>query len=305
MIRQFKGTLSDNDIALLREFVIVVECQGLSAAEARLNKGKSAISLNLKKLETRLGMKLCLRGRGGFSLTEQGRIAHSAATQLLAELDRFGEHLASAFDTLSGSVTFYADDSFLYEFQGPIARTIKRLAAEHPRVHLNYAMTNPEQVVSAVLSGAADLGLTASPRRTELLSIQPLFTEKIGLYCGADHPLFDHDAALTLEELKPHKAVETHMEPAAHARALFQSLGFAATSPTIQARIHLILSGAYIGFIPHRVAESWVEKGALREIKAPGSQLETPCNLILRKSEIEQPGTRIFRDILLQEARIA
>lgn len=303
MARPFKGNLSDNDIALLREFITVADAKGLSAAEARLNKGKSAISLNLKKLETRLGMTLCIRGRGGFALTEQGRIAHSAATQLLAELDRFGEHIANAFETLSGSLTFQADDSFLHSFQRPISWAIQQLATDHPRLHLEYRMGDPEQVMTAVLEGAADLALTASPRRTEILSYQPVFSERMGLFCGRGHSLFKRNAPISLSELSDCKAIETYMDPTPTMRELFEHLSFSASGPTIYSRIHLVLSGAYIGFLPLAVAHSWVERGALKELQAPGSRFENTCFLISRRSGPEKPGARIFRKLLLQASQ--
>lgn len=43
---------------LLRAFVTVVECGGFSRAAERLRRGQSAISLQMKRLEDSLGVKL-------------------------------------------------------------------------------------------------------------------------------------------------------------------------------------------------------------------------------------------------------
>lgn len=303
MANPFSGKLGDGDIALLREFVVIVESGGLSAAETRLNKGKSAISLNLKKLEIRLGMTLCLRGRAGFRLTEEGRIAHSAAVQLLAELDRFGDHIANASVTLSGSVTFHADDSFLFVFQRPISAAIAELTTDHPRLHLDMRMSDPEQVTTAVLDGIADIGLTAAPRRTELLTYTRVFTERMGLYCGQAHPLYATDQGLPLEELGRHKAISTYMDQTPAVRELLRHMVFAASAPTMLSRIQLILSGAYIGFLPPEVAAPWVERGDLRELRTPGARFEHPCHLILRKSEPEKPAVRFLKNALLRKVQ--
>ena len=66
--------VQDVDLRLLRIFVTIVESGGLSAAESRLNIGRSTISTHLSDLEIRLGLKLCKRGRSGFELTDAGRI---------------------------------------------------------------------------------------------------------------------------------------------------------------------------------------------------------------------------------------
>ena len=67
------GRISDLDLRLLRVFQAVAECRGLAAAELRLGITRSTISTYLADLETRMGVRLCERGRGGFELTEDGQ----------------------------------------------------------------------------------------------------------------------------------------------------------------------------------------------------------------------------------------
>jgi DNA-binding transcriptional LysR family regulator len=60
------------DLRLLRVFATVVEARGFTAAQTILNVSGSTISNQISALETRLGVKLCRRGRAGFKLTEDG-----------------------------------------------------------------------------------------------------------------------------------------------------------------------------------------------------------------------------------------
>jgi len=64
------GRIMDSDIRLLQVFRVVVDCGGLSASELELGIGRSTISKHISDLETRLGVKLCNRGRSGFTMTE-------------------------------------------------------------------------------------------------------------------------------------------------------------------------------------------------------------------------------------------
>ncbi len=68
------GQLSDTDLRLLKIYRKVVECGGFSAAEIALQISRAAISMAMNDLETRLGLRLCQRGRGGFALTEEGAV---------------------------------------------------------------------------------------------------------------------------------------------------------------------------------------------------------------------------------------
>ena len=83
------GQLADQDLRLLRVFKGVVEAGGFSAAEMQLNLANSTISNYISDLEKRLGMRLCERGRGGFSLTQQGQTVYEATLELLNALDQF------------------------------------------------------------------------------------------------------------------------------------------------------------------------------------------------------------------------
>ena len=85
----------DVDLRLLRVFVAIVECGGLSAAESRLNIGRSTISAHLSDLEVRLGIKLCKRGRSGFEITDAGAITYQASIELLQQCEAFANTVAA------------------------------------------------------------------------------------------------------------------------------------------------------------------------------------------------------------------
>jgi len=83
------GTVSDVDLRLLRVFSTVVRCGGFAAAQSALNVSQAQISMQMKRLEERLGMRLCYRGRGGFWLTGEGRDVYDACQTLFRSLDGF------------------------------------------------------------------------------------------------------------------------------------------------------------------------------------------------------------------------
>jgi DNA-binding transcriptional LysR family regulator len=83
-MNKFKSQVSDADLRILRIFRTVVECGGFSAAEVELNISRAAISIAISDLETRLGFRLCQRGRSGFSLTNEGSQVYDFTLQLLS-----------------------------------------------------------------------------------------------------------------------------------------------------------------------------------------------------------------------------
>ena len=81
--------LQDIDLKLLRIFMTIVKCGGFSAAQAALNVSQSTISEQMTSLETRLGGKLCERGRSGFRLTEHGVATYESAQRLALAVEAF------------------------------------------------------------------------------------------------------------------------------------------------------------------------------------------------------------------------
>src|SRR3989344_123032 len=96
--------LRDLDLQLLRLFVTVVECGGFSAAQGELGIGKSTISTQMAKLETRLGFRLCERGKGGFRLTPKGEQVLSATRKLFSAIDTFKGEAQGMADKLLGQL---------------------------------------------------------------------------------------------------------------------------------------------------------------------------------------------------------
>ncbi|HUG62256.1 MAG TPA: LysR family transcriptional regulator, partial [Methylomirabilota bacterium] len=77
------------DFRLLRLFMSIVEAGGFAAAQGELNLSLSTISAHVSKLEARLGVRLCRRGRSGFALTDEGRVIYDEARRLIGQVEHF------------------------------------------------------------------------------------------------------------------------------------------------------------------------------------------------------------------------
>ena len=89
----YKPPLRTSDIHCLGVFRSVVECNGVSTAAAKLNVDVSTVSRQLKDLEIRIGLRLCDRGRGGFSLTAEGDAIYRLSCDLLRTIEDFEDRI--------------------------------------------------------------------------------------------------------------------------------------------------------------------------------------------------------------------
>lgn len=259
--------ITDKDILLLKIFDAVVKAGGYTAAEACLNKSKSAISIHISTLETRLGKTLCHRGRSGFSLTSEGEQVYQICKDLFSDLNGYRERLNSVSSIVGGVVTIAIDDSALGK-ASLVEKVFSDFKRNTPKAFLEVYLTSPERVLQMLLDGSADIGIGFIPKKIAGVESQVLYDEELALYCGIDHPFFrKDDNNLSVNDIIECDVVDlwAYQDPALEAALDWKNVS--ARTGQSMARLLLISSGKWLGLLPRSFAEPWVAAGRIREIK--------------------------------------
>jgi len=88
----------------LRTFRVVAETLNFTKAGKQLNLTQSAVSHQIKALETELGEPLFIRAKRGVKLSESGRVALEHAQQILHEAEALRERVSGHAHSATGSV---------------------------------------------------------------------------------------------------------------------------------------------------------------------------------------------------------
>ena len=142
----FSGKVSDVDLRLMRVFKTVIGCGGLSAAQTELGVGRSTISRQISDLETRLGLRLCHRGRKGFYLTQPGRKALGYMDQILKSADDFTSNIASISDRMVGKIDIGMIDYTVSDEKNPLVSAIQKYQETAPGVSVDLMSCSPNEV---------------------------------------------------------------------------------------------------------------------------------------------------------------
>ncbi|WP_438282534.1 LysR family transcriptional regulator [Pseudomonas alabamensis] len=261
--------VSDFDIRLLKIYRSVVECGGFSAAENVLGIGRSAISQHMNDLEQRLGLRLCQRGRAGFSLTEEGREVYQSSLQLLAALETFRTEVNGLHQHLRGELNIGLTDNLVTLPHMRITHALAELKDRGPDVHIQIRMIPPSEVEQGVLAGSLHVGVVPQTHPLAGLDYQPLYSERSLLYCAVGHPLFyADDAQIDDARLEAQDAVAPTFRLPAEIQACYQALRCTASASDREGMAFLILTGRYIGYLPEHYADTWVREGRLRTLKS-------------------------------------
>lgn len=274
----------DVDLRLLRIFVAIVECGGLSAAETRLNIGRSTISSHLSDLEVRLGLKLCKRGRSGFEITESGRVTYQASLELLQQCEAFANTVANSKQKLSGRVTISVIDTMVSDPRCGVARAIAALKTKSDQIQFDINVCEAREVETSVVNGRSLIGLGVSRHQLRGLDYFPLYNEINYLYCGKDHPLFTADPEKTKQLLKSAEVITSNYMRDKEIRNDGLNYQNSAIAYHDEGIAHLILSGQFIGYLPEHYASYWVDKGLFKAIFPAQYSYQIPVMLITSKN---------------------
>ncbi|WP_430457205.1 LysR family transcriptional regulator [Rheinheimera sp.] len=281
--------VQDVDLRLLRIFVTIVESGGLSAAESRLNIGRSTISTHLSDLEIRLGLKLCKRGRSGFELTDAGRITYQASLELLQQCETFASTVAGSKHQLAGRVTIAIIDTLVSDPRCGVAQAIALLKAKSDNLQFDIYVCEAREVETSVANGRSLVGIGVSRHHIRGLDYVPLHNETNFLYCGKGHPLFDCDTKEISKLLAQAEVVTSNYLRDKESRNDGLNYQNSASAYHDEGIAHLILSGQFIGYLPEHYASHWVDKGLFRAILPERYFYQIPVMLITSKSNSASP----------------
>ncbi|MBD9527617.1 LysR family transcriptional regulator [Paracoccus sp. PAR01] len=260
-----RPSFTDIDLKLLRIFAEIVRCNGFSAAQISLGMSQATISQQMRHLEERLGLRLCERGRAGFYLTEQGRQVHGAMLDLFGAIESFGTAIGDVRGELTGRLNFGTVDAMVTNRALGLDRAIGAFHQSAPKVSLDIDIAPPQALAQGLLTRRYEVALLPVRDALPGLDSRRAFSERQFLYCGQKHPLFGRpDGGITDAELARQAfAGRTYMPDERICGIDFQ---WSAQTAHMEGTLTLLLSGAFIGFLPDHFAAIPAREGQLRAI---------------------------------------
>lgn len=290
------------DLRLLRIFVTIAEAGGFAAAQSELNLSLPTISSHMTALESRLKLTLCRRGRGGFALTPEGSAIYEEARQLFATLDRFDQRTRGLRDRLTGTLTIGTVDNTISDSSLPLERVYARFSAQAPDAVVVIVTRPPSELLRDVVGRQIQLAIGSFPRMALGLIYADLYSETQKFYCGRDHPLFTvADSDISIALVRQHRIIARSYWGARDIKV------FAIGSPRavvsdMESGARLILSGAYVGYLPDHYAHPHVEAGRMRAIRSDLFGYKAPFQAATLPEARKEPLVSLFLELLLEEA---
>ncbi|AXI43297.1 LysR family transcriptional regulator [Sulfitobacter sp. SK011] len=273
-------SIADVDVKLLRVFCTIVECDGFSQAQSELNLSRSTISTHMANLETRVGFKLCSRGRAGFALTARGGAVYEASRAMLSSIDAYHGQIVQLKEGIVGEVAIGVVDNLITNTECRLRDAIRDALAAHKGLRIVLRIGPPDQVEEQLVRGQTQMAISPKFPTRRNVSQSTLFIEKQRLICGKGHPLFTvPDDEMTRELIAEQDFVRRGFVSVLTPYSTFFNRPALAVSHQMEGLAHFILSGNCVGFLPEVYANYWVDRQEMRIIRADQFGFDVPICL--------------------------
>jgi DNA-binding transcriptional LysR family regulator len=173
-------------IETLKVFCDLVESRSFSRAALRNFITQSAVSQQVKNLESRFETQLLNRDGKAVTPTPAGKIFYERSRKILESFEHMKLEMKAIGQDMAGSVriaTIYSVG--IYEMD-VVVKTFLKI---YPKVSLQVEYSRGSRVYEDCLSGDLDLGIVVYPEQRKGLRIIPLPADKLVLICAPNHPL--------------------------------------------------------------------------------------------------------------------
>jgi DNA-binding transcriptional LysR family regulator len=274
-------------IETLKVFCDVIDSRSFSTAAAQNFVTQSAVSQQIRALETKYQCKLIERTRGNVQVTPAGEKVYLAAKEIVQRFVDMEGDLQALNHRVGGKLRIATVYSVgLYELSAPLRRFLR--AYPQVNVHLDYSRA--AKIQEDVLHGAVDLGIVAYPSKRPYLVVLPFREDSLVLVCHPQHPLAQHKQ-ISIKKLHGEDFIGFERDTATR-RAIDRvlrtrgvSVRYVAEVDNIDTIKRFVEVGQGIAIVPEPAVQSEVKSETLVVVRFGDERISRPLALVHRKGK--------------------
>ncbi len=287
----------------LKVFCDLAELLSFSKTAEKNMFSQSAVSQQLAQLELAHKCQLINREKRPIELTREGQLFYRAAKDIL---ERY-EQLKNEMNMMHSAVGSRMNVAAIYSIgMHTLPEYVKKFMINHPKVNVHIEYFSADKIYEQVLSGDADIGLVAVPKRDKRLEVYDFEDEPLVLVCSPRHILADE------KRIDIHKvlferfiAFEKDVPTRIWIDSLLQKYNIVVhpimefdNIETIKRAVE-INSG--ISILPRTAIEQELAGGTLTMVEFSNEKFFRPTGIIVRKNKILSQAGRYFIELLIRK----
>jgi LysR family transcriptional regulator, transcriptional activator of the cysJI operon len=287
----------------LKVFCDLVDGGSFTQSAIRNFITQSAVSQQIRSLESRFNAALLVRRGKTVQPTEAGKVLYERGREILEKFGQLDLELKSLGEEMTGTVriaTIYSVG--LYE----MSNVIKTFLKTYPKVNLHVEYCRANRVYEECQSGQADIGIVTYPKPRKGIRVIPLPADKLTLICSPQHP-FARRRQIALDKLNGQNFVAFERDIPSR-RALDQIF----REHNIEVRTVMELDnidtikrsveiGIGISIVPMFSVQREVQSGTLVQVAFAGHTFFRPLGVIVKFSRALSAPTQKLIELLQRQ----
>jgi LysR family transcriptional regulator for metE and metH len=294
----------DLEVRHLRLVLEIAETGSMTKAAERLFLTQSALSHQLRDIETRFDTSFFLRMGRRMVLTAAGRRVLETARRVVGDIQRAEEDIRRLTGDSEGVIRVCTQCYTGYHWLAPLLTAFQR---KHPRVTVHVAADATDRPVDALLDGRIDLAILIDPRPDRRVRLRPLFADEMVAIVAKGHPFASRrwvpPEALAAEHLLVYSSVPEES-------FLFQKvLGPRGLTPAkvsfimlTEAMIELARAGTGVGVLPRWSAQRAIASGAVTALSITRRGMRRHWAAATLAAQPDPPYLSDFIDLVAERA---
>ncbi|MDQ9172408.1 LysR family transcriptional regulator [Oxalobacteraceae bacterium R-40] len=287
----------------LRVFSEVARHLSFARAAENLHLTPPAVTMQIKELESHVGLPLFERQGRQISLTTTGEYMLVYARRILATL-KDAEDVAAR---LQGAETGMLKIGFVSTAKYFMMKMIADFRDLHEGVDLHLQLGNRDELVSLLQSNEVDIAVMGRPPRETQLRAEPFAAHPHVFVAAPQHRLLS-ESRLSVEDLRLQDFIVR--EPGSGTRAAMQKFfDDARITPRFKIQLHsnetikqAVMAGLGIGFLSMHTIGIELDQGRIAMLNVEGTPVVRAWNLVHTHSKTLSPATEAFRYFILERA---
>ena len=287
-------------IETLKVFCDVVETGSFSMAASQNFITQSAVSQQLRTLESKYHCKLLERGRSGAKPTPAGEILYRASREILERYREIDTQLQEVANVVSGALRVAIVYSVgLHE----LPLYLKEYLREYPQVNVHVEYARPNKIYDDTVGGRVDLGIVAYPAKHPQVTVLPFREDRLVVVVPPSHPMaqlrkvtltrLDGEAFVAYErDIATRKAIDQLL------RDRNVSVRYVGEYDNIETIKRAVEIGQGISIVPLASVQYEIELGLLKVVHLSDETIMRPLGIIHKKGRHLSPAAVKFIDVL-------
>lgn len=288
----------DNAVAMM-SFAAVVETGSFSAAAEAMGFSKAAVSRQIARLESSVGLKLLDRTTRTIALTPAGRQIYDRCARIVDEVNEANQVLAGMTSKPRGELRINA----------PVVSSLFRVTEVIPiflnmypdvRVYLNLSDSKAD-----LLRGRFDVAFWVDEPYDDALEAVKLCDFEMALAASSGY-LRRHGRPATAAELKDHQClIETHLSRPGEWRLSSDQVVSVSrgplTSNSVRVTRQAMLAGMGLAYLPRFLIEEDLAAGRLEVVLPHAVSHRLPLYVLFPKGHYMLSKVKVFVDLFQAE----